>query len=60
MTTQIAATQSLDRLRTALITKFPPSKVDEILYHHNVLRREARLGDWEKCILNEGSLSKPS
>jgi hypothetical protein len=54
MTTETAATQSLDRLRTALIIKFPPQKVDEILYHYNVLRREARLEDWEKCLLNGG------
>jgi hypothetical protein len=52
--TQVAATQSLDRLRVALIAKFPPKKVDEILYHYNILRREARLDHWEPCLLNGG------
>lgn len=54
MTTQVAATQSLDKLRAALITKFPSSKVDEALYHYNVLRREARLDHWESCLVNGG------
>src|SRR6266700_1599281 len=54
MTTQVAATQSLDSLRTALIAKFPPKKVDEVLYHYNVLRREARLDHWESCLVNGG------
>lgn len=54
MTTQVAATQPLDRLRTALIAKFPSKKVDEILYHYNILRREARLDHWESCLLNGG------
>src|SRR5258706_2906954 len=54
MTMQVAATQSLDRLRTALITKFPPKKVDEVLYHYNVLRREFRLDHWEPCLVNGG------
>ena len=54
MTTQVAATQSLDKLRAALTTKFPPSKVDEVLYHYNVLRREARLDHWESCLVNGG------
>src|SRR5260370_41696734 len=54
MTTQVAATQPLDRLRTALIAKFPPKKVDEVLYHYNVLRREARLDHWESCLVNGG------
>ena len=54
MTTQTAATRPLDKLRTALIAKFPPSKVDEVLYHYNVLRREARLDRWEACLVNGG------
>ncbi len=54
MTMQVAATQSLDRLRTALIAKFPPKKVDEVLYHYNVLRRECRLDHWEACLVNGG------
>ncbi len=54
MTTQVAATQPLDRLRTALMTKFPSKKVDEILYHYNVLRREDRLDHWESCLVNGG------
>lgn len=54
MTTQVAATQSLDKLRTALIAKFPAKKVDEILYHYNILRREARLDHWEPCLVNGG------
>jgi hypothetical protein len=54
MTTQVAATQSLDKLRAALITKFPSSKVDEALYHYNVLRREDRLDHWESCLVNGG------
>ncbi|HYT42522.1 MAG TPA: hypothetical protein VEP90_09255, partial [Methylomirabilota bacterium] len=54
MTTQVAATQSLDSLRTALIAKFPPKKVDEVLYHYNVLRREARLDHLESCLVNGG------
>ena len=54
MTTLVAATQSLDRLRIALITKFPPKKVDEVLYHYNILRREARLEHWESCLVNGG------
>lgn len=54
MTTQVAATQSLDRLRIALIAKFPPKKVDEVLYHYNVLRREFRLDHWESCLVNGG------
>jgi hypothetical protein len=54
MTTQVAATQSLDRLRAALIAKFPPQKVDEVLYHYNILRREDRLNHWESCLVNGG------
>ena len=54
MTTQVAATQSLDRLRTALIAKFPPKKVDEVLYHYGILRREARLDHCESCLVNGG------
>lgn len=54
MTTQVAETQSLDRLRTSLIAKFPPKKVDEVLNHYNVLRREARLDHWEACLVNGG------
>lgn len=54
MTTQVVTTQSLDKLRAALIVKFPPNKVDEILYHYNVLRREARLDHWEACLVNGG------
>src|SRR5260370_27830123 len=54
MTTQVAATQSLDKLRTALIAKFPPKKVDEVLYHYNILRREDRLNHWESCLVNGG------
>lgn len=54
MTTQVATTQSLDKLRTALITKFPASKVDEILSHYNILRRETRLEHWETCLVNGG------
>jgi len=50
----VAATQSLDRLRTALIAKFPSKKVDEVLNHYNVLRREARLDHWEACLVNGG------
>jgi len=51
---QVAATQSLDRLRTALLAKFPPKKVDEVLYHYNTLRREARLDHCESCLVNGG------
>jgi hypothetical protein len=54
MTTQVAATRSLDKLRTALIAKFPPKKVDEVLYHYNILRREDRLNHWESCLVNGG------
>ncbi|TMC18014.1 MAG: hypothetical protein E6J34_17850 [Chloroflexi bacterium] len=54
MITQAAATQSLDRLRIALIVKFPSEKVDEILKHYNILRREARLEHWETCLVNGG------
>jgi hypothetical protein len=54
VTTQIAATQSLDNLRAALIAKFPSKKVDEVLNHYNVLRREARLDHWEACLVNGG------
>ncbi len=54
MTMQVAATQSLDKLRTALIVKFPPKKVDEVLYHYNVLRREFRLDHCESCLVNGG------
>lgn len=54
MTMQVAATQSLDRLRTALLAKFPPKKVDEVLYHYNILRREARLDHCESCLVHGG------
>jgi hypothetical protein len=54
MAAQVVATQSLDKLRTALVVKFPANKVDEILYHYSVLRREARLDHWESCLVNGG------
>src|SRR5581483_1117796 len=42
------------KLRSALIAKFPPAKVDEILNHYSILRREARLDHWEACLVNGG------
>jgi hypothetical protein len=54
MTTATAVTQSLSRLQRALAAKFPPNKVDELLYHFNMLMREARLDDWESCFINGG------
>lgn len=54
MTTQVVTTRSLDKLRTALIAKFPPAKVDETLNHYSILRREARLDHWEACLVNGG------
>ncbi len=55
MATQIARDQLLDKLRAALSAKFPPKKVDEILYHYDVLKRKARLDDYESCLVNGGT-----
>jgi len=52
--TQVVAKQPLDKLRTALIVKFPPRAVDEVLAHYNILRREARLEHRESCLVNGG------
>src|SRR5438046_2120331 len=54
MTTQLATTQLLDKLSKALSTKFPPKKVDEALQHYSILRRAARLDQYETCIVNGG------
>lgn len=54
MTTQGVTARSLDKLRDALIAKFPSVKVDEVLYHYSILRREARLDHWEACLVNGG------
>ena len=52
--TQVVAKQPLDRLRAALIAKFPQRAVDEVLTHYNILRREARLEHYESCLVNGG------
>src|SRR5436190_15885079 len=54
MTTATTVTQPLDRLQSALAAKFPPKKVDELLYHFNMLRKRARLDHWESCLVNGG------
>ena len=54
MTTQIARDQLLDKLRAALSAKFPSNKVDEIIFHYDVLKRKARLDDYESCLVNGG------
>jgi len=52
--TTLAATDLLDKLRAALSTKFPASKVDEVLDHYNILKRAARLDQYETCLVNGG------
>ncbi len=52
--TTTAAMESFDRLRSALITKFPPGTVDEALFFFNKLRQEARYEHWVSCIDNGG------
>ena len=54
MTTQLATTPLLDKLVKALSTKFPPKKVEEILHHYSILRRAARLDQYEICLINGG------
>ena len=54
MTTLAATTDLLDKLRTALSTKFPASKVDEVLDHYCILKRAARLDQYETCLVNGG------
>ncbi len=54
MTTLAATTDLLDKLRTALSLKFPASKVDEVLDHYNILKRAARLDQYETCLVNGG------
>ncbi len=58
MATTMAATQSLDRLRSALVTKFPPHKVDEILLFFNKLMKEARHEHWDTCINDGGKFAE--
>ncbi len=52
--TTLAATDLLDKLRTALSMKFPASKVDEVLDHYSILKRAARLDQYETCLVNGG------
>ncbi len=54
MVMQQTVTQSLDKLRIALVTKFPSDKVDEILQHYTNLRKEARLEHWSPCLVSGG------
>ena len=54
MTTLAATTDLLDKLRTALSTKFPARKVDEVLDHYSILKRAARLDQYETCLVNGG------
>jgi hypothetical protein len=54
VTTLPAPTDLLDKLRTALSMKFPASKVDEVLDHYSVLKRAARLDQYETCLVNGG------
>ena len=54
MTTLAATTDLLDKLRTALSMKFPASKVDEVLAHYCILKRAARLEQYEVCLVNGG------
>ncbi len=48
--TTTAAEESFERLRSALITKFPPNKVNEALFCFNKLRQEAQYEHWDTCI----------
>jgi hypothetical protein len=54
MTTLPTATALLDNLRQALSTKFPSEKVDEVLEHYTILKRAARLDQYETCLVNGG------
>jgi hypothetical protein len=54
VTTLAATTDLLDKLRTALSMKFPASKVDEVLDHYCILKRAARLDQYETCLVNGG------
>jgi len=47
-------TELLEKLRTALSTKFPPAKVDEILLYYSRLKKEARLDHYDDCLVNSG------
>ena len=54
MTTQIETIKPLTKLRSALATKFPLDKVDEVLDHYKTLRKEARLEHWSPCLVSGG------
>lgn len=54
MTTQLVTNQLLGELKVALSKKFLPNKVEEVLHHYTVLRRAARLDQYESCLLNGG------
>ncbi len=54
MVTQVAATQFLDKLRAELAAKFPAQKVNEVLFHYQMLRTKFRLDDYESCLVNAG------
>lgn len=54
MVTQLVANQLLDKLHDELSSKFPRKKVEEVLYHYGVLRREARIDHYEACLVNGG------
>jgi len=58
VTTLPATTDLLDKLRTALLMKFPASKVDEVLDHYSVLKRAARLDQYETCLVNGGKFAE--
>jgi hypothetical protein len=54
MITQLAVAKPLDKLHGALSAHFPAKKVDEILNHYAILKREARLDHYETCLVNGG------
>lgn len=54
MTTQMVTTDALDKLRTALVTRFPKAKVDEVLNSYRAIRKEARLERYRACELEGG------
>jgi hypothetical protein len=54
MTTQLETSKTLEKLRVALSARFPPQKVEEILVHYEIIRRDARLDRYESCLVNGG------
>lgn len=58
MSAHLATTKPLETLRINLSTRFPPKKVDEILYHFDVLRRDIRLDRYDSCLVNGGKFSE--